>query len=177
MDNDYSLLRPFDLDAAKNGEPICLVDGRPAKFLAHEQGHQYLQNWAAIVLSNIGISIHGENGRRWLEEPSVYDLRMTPLCWVEGRPVYKDDKLWNKQLRSVITAYHMIDSNTVCENGTLYGSHLKNLTWEIPRKQIKLLAYIDGAGYLRWREESFCGPTVSGTRVPSEDKIIELEQS
>lgn len=177
MDNDYSLLRPFDLDAAKNGEPICMADGKLVKFLAHEQGHPYLKDWAVIVLSPVGVSTHKEDGQRWQDGTSSHDLRMAPLCWVEGRPVYKGDKLWHTS-GCTIVAHHLNIKGSVCQEGENMGEWIKNLTWEAPQKQIKqikMLAYIDGVGYLHWRAESFRGSHVSGTRVPSEDKIIELE--
>lgn len=175
MDNDYSLLRPFDLDATKNGEPICYADGGSAKFLAHESGHPYLKDWGVIALSPTGISTHGENGHRWRDEPSVHDLRMAPLCWVEGKPVYKGDELWHKRCQCIVTAHHMKSSDTICEKNNC-GSHLENLTWEIPKKQLKFLAYIDRSGHLFWRKEGLEAPP-DYLRVPSEDKIIELEQS
>lgn len=173
MNNNYSLLRPFDLDAAKNGEPICLADGGSAKFLAHEPGHPYLKDWGVIVICPQGISTYSEKGQRWQEEPTKHDLRMAPLCWIEGKPVYKDDKLWHKQLRSVVMAHHMRSSGTLCDKDNC-GTYLENLTWEIPKKQLKFLAYIDRSGHLFWRKEGLEAPP-DYLRVPSEDKIIELE--
>ena len=96
--NDYSLLRPFDLEAAKRGESICLRNGNEAKFLAHEQGHSYLKDWGVIVLSPHGISTHSENGLRWRDGTSSYDLCMAPLCWLEDKPVYKGDKLYGTNI-------------------------------------------------------------------------------
>lgn len=173
MNNNYSLLRPFDLDAAKNGEPICCADGGSAKFLAHEPGHPYLKDWAIIVLSPGGISTHGEDGQRYRDGTSTLDLRMAPLCWVEGKPVYKGDELWHKRCQCIVTAHHMKSSDTLCEKNNC-GSHLENLTWEIPKKQLKFLAYLNPNGWLHWAKEEVTAPT-SYTRVPSEDKIIELE--
>lgn len=175
MDNDYNLLRPFDLDAAKKGEPICFADGTPVKFLAHEQGHPYLRDWAIIVLSPGGISTHVEDGQRYRDETTTLDLRMAPLCWVEDKPVYKGDKLWHKRRRDAVTAHNINHKGYLCTKYDKLGDKLENLTWEAPKKQVKLLAYIDSAGYLRWREERLYGTAIRGTRVPSEDKIIELE--
>lgn len=177
MDNNYSLLRPFDLDAAKNGEPICMADGGSAKFLAHEPGHPFLEDWAVIVLNPTGISTHGGNGQHWRDGSSSFDLRMAPLCWVEGRPVYRGDKLWHTRRRDAVTAHNINRKGYLCEAHDQLGDKLENLTWEAPKqiKQVKLLAYIDSAGYLRWRAERLYGTTIRGTRVPSEDKIIELE--
>lgn len=100
---------------------------------------------------------------------------MAPLCWVEGKPVYKGDNLWHTRRRDVVTAYSINHKGYLCTAHDLMGDKLENLTWEIPKEQIKLLAYIDSEGYLRWREAGFYSTTMSGTRVPSEDKIITLE--
>lgn len=174
MNNDYSLLHPFDLEAAKKGEPICHAAGTPVKFLAHEQGHPHLKDWAVIVLGPGGVFSHGENGQRWREGSSVYDLRMAPLCWVEGKPVYKGDKLWHTRRQDVVTAHNINHKGYLCEAHDQLGDKLENLTWEAPKKQLKFLAYIDRGGHLFWRKEELEAPP-DYIRIPSEDKIITSE--
>lgn len=78
---DYSLLRKFNLEAAKNGEEICN---------AYEQA-----DWDFIA------GIDAENKCVLLHIPSntfvisnTVSLRMKPLAWVEGKPVYKGAVLW-----------------------------------------------------------------------------------
>lgn len=174
--NDYSLLRPFDLEAAKRGEPICMADGESAKFLAHEPKHPYLKDWGVIVICSRGITTYSEKGLRWRDEPSSHDLRMAPLCWVEGKPVYKGDKLWHKYNEKFRTYHHMNAEGYLCQKGEGTGDSLSNLTWEIPKKQIKMLAYIDASGWLIWRKEGIeITPSHGVVRVTSEDKIVEVE--
>lgn len=84
-EKDYSLLRPFDLDAAKRGEAICANMGEPLVFVA-EAGPDgdhcvRLGNW------------HVSAGN--LATCESHHLRMAPLCWVEGKPVYKGDVLYS----------------------------------------------------------------------------------
>lgn len=64
----------------------------------------------------------------------------------------------------------------LCQKGEGTGDSLSNLTWEIPKKQIKMLAYIDASGWLIWRKEGIeITPSHGVVRVPSEDKIVEVE--
>lgn len=78
--NDLSLLRPFNLEAAKSGEEICwsALDV-PVKF---------------IGAANNGVIAYDSEGE--LGFTSSISFRMKPLTWVEGRPVYKGDVLWYK---------------------------------------------------------------------------------
>ncbi len=81
-EKDYSLLRPFDLDAAKAGAKVCYGsdgDCESVTFLA-EAG------------PDGDHAIRDHEGNCYVEPD--YGLKMAPLCWVEGKPVYPGDVLW-----------------------------------------------------------------------------------
>lgn len=81
-DKDYSLLRPFDLEAAKAGAAIC---------------YSHLMSVVEFVgeATAIGcIATKEEDGRIAITPRSQF--RLAPLCWVEGKPVYKGDVLYSK---------------------------------------------------------------------------------
>lgn len=81
-DKNYSLLRPFDLEAAKRGEAICYI-------------HFMLVVEFVGEATAIGcIATKEKDGRIAITPRSQF--RLAPLCWVEGRPVYKGDVLWAK---------------------------------------------------------------------------------
>ena len=80
-EKDYSLLRPFDLEAAKAGAKVCYGsngDCESVTFLA-EAG------------PDGDHAIRDHEGNCYVEPD--YGLKMAPLCWVEGRPVYPGDAL------------------------------------------------------------------------------------
>ena len=96
MKNNTDLLRPFDLEAAQRGEPI-LWGGQfePATFVARaRKGKTNIIERAGM---HAGLLDHVEYA------PDEY-LHMAPLCWVEGRPVYKGDRLWCKLYNEWVTA-------------------------------------------------------------------------
>ena len=76
---DYSLLRPFDLEAAKRGESILWIDS-PVRWVA----------LSAQASDACNIVEHAQ-GLSYVRDK---ELRMAPLCWIEGRPVYRGDKLY-----------------------------------------------------------------------------------
>ena len=85
MEKDYSLLRPFDLEAAKAGEPFVFIENgelKPRRFISGPD-------------IDGGIVIKDEHGRFGVSHIKPYN--MAPLTWVEGRPVYKGDVLYCKQ--------------------------------------------------------------------------------
>ena len=90
---DYSLLRPFDLEAAKAG---VLLTCPPSSNGSH------LFEGAPIWKYVAGPDVDGrilveliETGRfAELAEPESF--RMAPLAWVEGLPAYKGDVLYSK---------------------------------------------------------------------------------
>lgn len=73
------LLRPFDPEKARAGEPVC----------------DKLGYCASKVVS---IDDNGEVGCQWGSRVIVYfppeSLRMAPLTWLHGYPVYRGDKLF-----------------------------------------------------------------------------------
>ena len=81
-EKDYSLLRPFDLDAAKAGAKLFCINSKNG-----ETECTFIQKAGdelCIHFEMYGFSIHDETD----------SLRMAPLCWVEGKPVYPGDVLW-----------------------------------------------------------------------------------
>lgn len=82
MKKDYSLLRPFDLEAAKHGEPICFSSG--AKITRFIDGPDSVGDLVFVV----------PDGQFYFTREK--EIRMAPLAWVEDRPVYRGDVLYNK---------------------------------------------------------------------------------
>ena len=75
-------MKPFDLEAAKQGEPIVCRDGTPAKFIAHVPDANDARQ--IIVLINNFIFTHFENGKKYPDD-SDRDLFMAPktrTVWV-----------------------------------------------------------------------------------------------
>lgn len=78
-------LKPFDLEAAKRGEPVCLFDGTPVHFVGVSLGGRAVTQ---------GVSTHT------LNEDSPHHLRMAPkkrTVWVnihsiEGVAAWYDSK-------------------------------------------------------------------------------------
>lgn len=87
-------MKPFDLEAAKRGEPIQTRDGRPAKFIAHAPDSSYRSSKVACIVSG-NFYLFCESGT-WLEGSSQHanDLFMVSkkrTVWVnlyaiEGYP-------------------------------------------------------------------------------------------
>ena len=86
---DLNLLRPFDLEAAKRGDLLTssegsIFDGDPVwRYVAGPDAGGFL---VVEILSN----------SRFASLSPERCFRMAPLCWVEGRPVYKGDTLYCK---------------------------------------------------------------------------------
>lgn len=125
---DYSLLRPFDLQAAKAGERIVIREAGnlvERTFVTGPDDHGYF-----VVKTSDG----------WFRFGKDTDYRMAPLAWVEGKPVYKGDKMWRKD--GQWTYGHEIVGKTkqedialgvllqVTEQGTTWS---ENLTWNPPK--------------------------------------------
>lgn len=96
---DYSLLRPFDLEAAKAGALLTccpspaanhLFDGAPV--------------WKYVAGPDVDgrILVEFIKTGRFASLSRPESFRMSPLAWVEGRPVYKGDVLYSKHFATAI---------------------------------------------------------------------------
>lgn len=79
--------RPFDLEAAKRGEPIICRDGLPAKFIAHvPEGGNYHR--VAFLRGRVVMATN-ENGKFSIDLESYQDLFMAPVklkLWINCYP-------------------------------------------------------------------------------------------
>lgn len=124
MSKKFEELRPFDLEAAKAGAPICYMDGDiPSSWFIHDD------------VLYVEWSNEPERFVQFKADTGLDRWCMAPLCWVEDRPVYKGDVLWNK----LYPAYRYDVARF--ENGRIYSlqnetySHcedVENLTWVGP---------------------------------------------
>ena len=123
---DYSLLRPFDLEAAKNG--VLLTGGAgKAHFFDGTATWKYIAG--PDVEGNVLVEIIC-SGRFNLFPAERFC--MAPLCWVEGRPVYPGDNLYWKNGCGVFTA-----------GGRMVGVEPNSLTWSKPKRTVKKAGWIN----------------------------------
>lgn len=119
-EKDYSLLRPFDLEAAKAGAKLFCINSKNG-----ETECTFIQKAGdelCIHFERFGFSIHDETD----------SLRMAPLCWVKGRPVYPGDALEHTRLGEVVAkSEHANKEILVVEKYD--GLAVENLTWPRPK--------------------------------------------
>lgn len=173
-EKQYNLLRPFNKEQAQDGKPICCSTGEAVQYVAGPDVDGDVCVWF---------------GQEYLYLIAQSELRMAPLTWVEGQPVYAGDVLyWNNKtskpgskftVGSKMLYSDMIEGVSVLASGKVYdmpetGMVINHLTWNAPQQvqTIKLVAFIDDQGTLRWvREDVYRG---GFTRVPTEDKNVEV---
>ena len=77
-------MKPFDLEAAKSGDPIVCRDGTPAKFIAHVP--EASESSRLVVMIGTFVVTLRENGKYFLQDvPDDADLFMAPkkrIVWV-----------------------------------------------------------------------------------------------
>ena len=140
-EKDYSLLRPFDLDAAKAGAPILAV--KPMEERSFVIGLD--SEGSYITATNQGVFKYGKD----------VDYRMAPLCWVEGKPVYPGDVLWQSHPSGAVFERTVKGLSSRGEYLEFEGSGAwatdgtaSVLTWENPRpKPVRRWINIYNIGY------------------------------
>ena len=147
---DYSLLRPFDLEKAKNGELVSdEIDTTIWSYVAgSDTGDNYI-----LLINNSEYMANGE----FTYPCKSKNLRMKPLCWVEGKPVYKGDVLYwygsrpfkfvvgNKIICEDILQGYSYDSNGNLVYGEYGNSGVSpsDLTWNKPKRKEKRTVWIN----------------------------------
>ena len=123
-EKDYSLLRPFDLEAAKAGAKVCW----------HEDGEVAVDVMFVRdrVIPLFEMCFSEERAAVFTHDDSRRYLRAAPLCWVEGKPVYPGDALEHTRLGEVVAkSEHASKGMLVVEK---YDSlALGNLAWPRPK--------------------------------------------
>lgn len=151
------------MEAAKVGDEICWPDGEDED-LSYISGPDAADNICYSYDGKFFISISS-------------NFRMAPLCWVEGKPVYKGDVLYLKDMLGSIDKFvaQSFDGEKLWSNtgwmpsGSLFCNPPK---W---KREVKLFAYLD-ADQLFWLREA-AAHKFPAVRVPSEDKTVEVEDA
>lgn len=134
MTKQYDLLRLYNREQAKVGDMVTIISsGREyeEEVLAVKEG--FLVTWAAGTVEAYG--------------PNV-EVFYPPLAWVEDKPVYKGDTLYEK------------DGNTFCPDlleGDLLGQKMneglpliyraiEDLTWTKPLRKVKRQGWVNVYG-------------------------------
>lgn len=123
-EKDYSLLRPFDLEAAKAGAKVCW----------HEDGEVAVDVMFVRdrVIPLFEMCFSEEQAAVFTHDDSRRYLRAAPLCWVEGKPVYPGDVLDHAELGEVVAkSRHASREMLVTEKFDSVA--LGNLAWPRPK--------------------------------------------
>ena len=170
-EKDYSLLRPFDLEAAMSGEKICwYANGDIPKY------------FIVTPFGNVVANFTEDNKTECMCPCS--NFRMAPLAWVEGKPVYKGDVLYSSFFKGMQECKDgLFEVTGIDENGQFKASKIsrhhrtkyESCSWpKTPKtKKVKMLCYHTGIN-LEWFDES-AHVLKEFKRVPSEDKEVEVE--
>lgn len=146
-EHDLTLLRPLDIKAAVEGEPICTVNGNHLDFVAADEVNGLhcvrIGDWD----SRVGrLSI-------WCKE----QLRMAPIRWFERKPVYLGDVLYSEQGKGTIIkdcrftggyAIKFDGGKTVSTEAPYFSDEL---SWTRPNVKREGWVNIYGNGSACWR--------------------------
>lgn len=143
---DYSLLRPFDLEAAKAGALLGDAVGSPT------------WKYAAGPDSNGNISVIIIKTGLFAEPSPTRVFKMAPLCWVEGRPAYKGDVLYRPGI----------------DDGPVVASHIENVDGDdyLVFEGSDRDEFADNRrGYMTWAEPNPVLCEVEGKPVRKGDRL------
>lgn len=121
------ILRPFDLQKAKEGKPVCTRDGRKARIICFDR--RVNRPVVALIESDNheeALQCYFDNGRCCCDVTSGYDLMMLPEKkegWVN---VYKKEQ--NRYVKGIFPSRE-IALNSISEKSREYIATIK-ITWE-----------------------------------------------
>ena len=116
------LLRPFDLEAAKAGD------------LLTDPHSNYLWSYVAgpDAIGKHILGVESDQSKGVFTCPcKAENLRMAPLCWCEGRPVYKGDVLYGAYGENVVKAANSLPGWLLSEAGIDF--QVEGCTWTKPK--------------------------------------------
>lgn len=172
--HDLNLLRPLTLDDIKPGTLITWVGninfGETGEIVYGPAGKKqdFVVNW--------------KEDRLVIHRPGSDYPRLTPLTWVEDKPVYPGDVLWYKRFKGCKAT--AIGPHTYCESGGIeyldgndgkkYSADAAAFTWTPPKTkhQVWLNLYPDGSCGVYSTEEHANARVVSPQTVR---RLIEWE--
>lgn len=118
MEENKLNLKPFDLEAAKLGKPVCTRDGRKARIICFDR--DWDMHIVALVTDPLGESVHYylSNGRVDFDKQNDEDLMMLPEKkegWVliKKRDIYETEE----QAKNVLL-------------GSRIGAMIRKIEWE-----------------------------------------------
>ena len=102
-DAEEKKLKPFDLEAAKSGKPVCTRDGRKARIICFDlQSIEKTPIVAAVQVTDKQevISHYYEDGRQFVDGISDLDLMMLPEKKERWVNIYRNEKgeYWSEQI-------------------------------------------------------------------------------
>ena len=168
-EKDYSLLRPFDLEAAKAGAKVCW----------HEDGEVAVDVMFVRdrVIPLFEMCFSEEQAAVFTHDDSRRYLRAAPLCWVEGKPVYPGDVLWQTTLAGDVLkrkAKQISADGSYLEfeetgSWAMDGS-VSKLSWaEPPPKPVKRWINVYPGMY---RDGGPCSTTMHSTKEAADDDLM-----
>lgn len=167
---DFSLLRPFDLDAAKDGQQVC-----------YEHGGDGVIKYLDGPDNTCRIAYEGPDNRFYVGPVDAF--RMAPLCWLEGSPVYKGDALYDKEYGERQVVRHLVAHDTLAtyqpRKDGAFVICLEDATWTPPKvkRKVSLLGFIHcSTKEVLLREKSNFNNKVFWERFPQIDTTIEIEE-
>jgi len=145
---NLSLLRPFNLELAKAGEPFARI----------ARGELYIYNYLIgpdSIDFIVSTNAKGEYIRRHVRVLNNGYYFMAPLTWIEGKPVYKGDVLYWKPKNRKVTidyiSYGSIDYLMGTDNALYF---LDNLTWKSPTPPAPKPITVTRVGYINVYRDS-----------------------
>ena len=144
--HDLNLLRPVTLDSIKPGILVTRlvgdkeVDWGEIVYGPTEEEQEFAVHWKVD-----GLVAHS------FISAATTNLRLTPLAWVEDKPVYPGDVLYGKWPHAEKGGYVVGDTLTrgrflTDDNGIALNTAIERLTWTPPKTkhQIWVNLYPDG---------------------------------
>jgi len=118
-------MKPFDLEAAKRGEPIQTRDGRPVKFIAHVP--EATESQRVLVLIDEAVCFRYSTGSFLSRNPDRADLFMASrkrTVWVNLYRPYADDYSYGQPATCFAT-------KELADGSTSVNKRVGNRAWRL----------------------------------------------